>query len=556
MSPTLGAVQRLLAKRRGLTALTGREILRVLKLWTQTVGAPVVSSFLFILVFGLSLGGRITSIDGVEYEVFIVPGLITMAMVQAAYANNSASVFQAKFDRYLNDILAAPMRAWEVNLGLSLGGVVRALLIGGALLVLVAARRRRAGARAAASCCSPSRSRSSLFSSLGVVVGIYAESWDHTAFVNNLVILPLTFLGGVFYSVDVLPSPWEELSHVNPIFFLVQAVRYGFLGTSDVSVGLALARDRRARGDLRRLVDLAVRDRPEDQAVAHRPGPAARAGPRGDHDRSSSARRSPRRSSTTSARRALRCCASASRRRPARGLAPALARAHARATCGSPRRSGSSLGVMNLTFYEALDRIPLGIAVTIEFVGPLARRGARARAAGSTCCGWCSPRRGSSLLADPGGGDVDTVGVLFALVAACAGRSTSSSPRAPGSGSAAARAWRWRWRVAALVPLVPGDRVRRQRAARRPRSSRSASCVALLSSVIPYSLETEALRRMPKNVFGVLMSLEPAVAALAGFLVLGQELGAARARRDRARRRGQRGRDALRAAAARARRSP
>jgi ABC-2 type transport system permease protein len=233
-------VQSLLAKHRGLTALTGREILRVLKLWTQTVGAPVVSSFLFILVFGLSLGNRITSIDGVQYEVFIVPGLITMAMVQAAYANNSASVFQAKFDRYLNDILSAPMRAWEVNLGLSLGGVVRALLIGisllGLSLLVVDVPVREPGVLLLAVALALV-----LFSALGVVVGIYAESWDHTAFVNNLVILPLTFLGGVFYSVDVLPSPWEELSHVNPIFYLVQAVRYGFLGTSDVSVWLALA---------------------------------------------------------------------------------------------------------------------------------------------------------------------------------------------------------------------------------------------------------------------------------------------------------------------------
>jgi ABC-2 type transport system permease protein len=223
----------------GLIALTGREILRVLKLWTQTVGAPVLSSFLFILVFGLSLGDRIRSIDGFDYEVFIVPGLITMAMVQAAYANNSSSVFQAKFDRYLNDILAAPMRAWEVNLGLSLGGVVRALLIGASLLLLsfvvvdVPVREPAFLVLAVALALV-------LFSALGVVAGIYAESWDHTAFVNNLVILPLTFLGGVFYSVDVLPSPWEELSHVNPIFFLVQAVRYGFLGTSDVSVWLAL----------------------------------------------------------------------------------------------------------------------------------------------------------------------------------------------------------------------------------------------------------------------------------------------------------------------------
>lgn len=224
---------------RGLIALTGREVDRVLKLWTQTVAAPVVSSFLFIVVFGLSLGGRISEIDGVEYEVFIVPGLITMAMVQAAYANNSATVFQAKFDRYLNDILASPMRAWEVNLALNLGGVVRALLIGGALLIAsllvvdVPVREPLVLVVALALALA-------LFSSLGVVVGIYAEAWDHTAFVNNLAILPLTFLGGVFYSVDVLPSPWEEVSHANPIFFLVQAVRYGFLGTSDVSVVLAL----------------------------------------------------------------------------------------------------------------------------------------------------------------------------------------------------------------------------------------------------------------------------------------------------------------------------
>ena len=102
----------------------------MLKLWTQTVVAPVLSSFLFILVFGLSLGSRIKQIDGFDYEVFIVPGLIAMAMVQAAYANNSASVFQARFDRYINDVLAAPMRPWQVNLALSIGGVVRALLIG------------------------------------------------------------------------------------------------------------------------------------------------------------------------------------------------------------------------------------------------------------------------------------------------------------------------------------------------------------------------------------------------------------------------------------------
>jgi ABC-2 type transport system permease protein len=230
----------LVVRRRGLIALSARESHRVLKLWTQTVVAPILSSFLFILVFGLSLGGRIKHIDGVDYDVFIVPGLITMAMIQATYANNSASVFQARFDRYLNDVLAAPMRPWEINLALSIGGVVRAVLIGGGLLacslavVDVPVRHPLELAVAVALALV-------LFSSFGVVVGIYANAWDHTAFVTNIVILPLTFLGGVFYSVDTLPSPWHEISHANPIFYLLNAVRYGFLGTSDVSVALSLA---------------------------------------------------------------------------------------------------------------------------------------------------------------------------------------------------------------------------------------------------------------------------------------------------------------------------
>ena len=223
----------------GLRWLTAREVLRVTKLWTQTIMAPVISSFLFIVVFGLSLGGRISQIDGVEYDAFIVPGLITMAMVQAAYSNNASSVFQARFDRYINDVLAAPMRNWEVNLGLSLGGAVRALLIAAALVALAlpvtGAPVHEPLVLAAAVVIALV-----LFCSLGVIVGIYAETFDHHTFVNNIIILPLTFLGGVFYSVDRLPSPWQEISHLNPIFYLVEAVRYGFLGQSDVSVALSL----------------------------------------------------------------------------------------------------------------------------------------------------------------------------------------------------------------------------------------------------------------------------------------------------------------------------
>jgi ABC-2 type transport system permease protein len=223
----------------GLRALAGREILRVLKVWTQTIAAPVVASFLFIVVFGLSLGGRIKAIDGVDYDVFIVPGLVTMAMVQAAYSNNSSSVFQARFDRYLNDVLAAPMRNWEVNLGLAVGGAVRALVIGAGLLGLSALVVDLPLAHPAAVAAAVVLALT-LFCSLGVVVGIYAQSFDHHTFVNNILILPLSFLGGVFYSIDRLPEPWREVSHANPIFYLVDAMRYGFLGHGDVSIWLSL----------------------------------------------------------------------------------------------------------------------------------------------------------------------------------------------------------------------------------------------------------------------------------------------------------------------------
>ena len=228
----------ILARHRGLVWLTGRETARVLKLWTQTIVAPVLSSFLFILVFGVSLSGRIRQVDGIDYDVFIVPGLITMAMVQAAYSNNASSVFQARLDGYLHDVLAAPMRNWEVNLGLSLGGAVRALAIGVALFGL-AAPFTGVGVREPLELILAVGLGLVLFSSLGVVVGIYAHTFDHHTFVNNIVILPLTFLGGVFYSISILPSPWYEVSHANPLFYMVSTVRYGFLGASDVSVLLA-----------------------------------------------------------------------------------------------------------------------------------------------------------------------------------------------------------------------------------------------------------------------------------------------------------------------------
>jgi ABC-2 type transport system permease protein len=225
---------------RSTFSLAGRECLRVTRLWTQTMLAPVVSSVLFIVVFGLSLGSRITGIGDVPYDVFIVPGLAAMAMAQAAYSNNSSSIFQARSDRYIHDVLSAPMLPWQMNLGLSVGGAYRALVIGAAVMA-VAIPLTDAPVEKPLALIAAVLLLVVLFGALGTVIGIYAETFDHHTFINNIVILPLTFVGGVFYSIEVLPSPWEEISHANPIFYIVNSVRYGFLGTSDVSVALSFA---------------------------------------------------------------------------------------------------------------------------------------------------------------------------------------------------------------------------------------------------------------------------------------------------------------------------
>ncbi len=220
--------------------LAARECLRVGRLWSQTVVAPVVSSLLFVIVFGLSLGDRIRQVSGFEYSVFILPGLIAMAMFMAAYMNNSSSIFQARSDRYIDDILAAPMMPWQIDVGLTVGGVFRALMIGG-VLTAVGAPLLGVPVEQPLALIVAALTAIMLFASLGVIVGIYAQTWDHHSFVSNLVIQPLAFVGGVFYSVDVLPSPWHELSHANPLFYIVDAVRYGFLGVSDVPIGISLA---------------------------------------------------------------------------------------------------------------------------------------------------------------------------------------------------------------------------------------------------------------------------------------------------------------------------
>lgn len=224
----------------GLRWLCRRECHRVVKVWRQTVLAPVVSALLFMVVFGVALGDRISGVGDVEYSVFIVPGLIAMAMAQAAYSNNSSSVFQARSDRFINDVLAAPMHAWQITFGYLIGAAFRALVIG-AVLTALAIPLTGVPVENPAALLAAVLLLVIGFGSLGTVVGIYAQSWDNQSFINNLVILPLIFLGGVFYSVERLGTPWQQITHVNPLFYVVDATRYGFLGEADVAPAVSFA---------------------------------------------------------------------------------------------------------------------------------------------------------------------------------------------------------------------------------------------------------------------------------------------------------------------------
>lgn len=220
-------------------ALSEREVLRVLRLWNQTIAPPVVAAVLFIVVFGVALGNRIPVIDGVAYEQFIVPGLVLMGVATSAFGNNATSIFQARNDGFIEDPVSSPMTPGLLLAGYLAGGVVRSLLIG--VLTLVAARvfvdypvdhpwvllAALVGASLA-------------FASLGTVVGLYSTGWDQQNVVGNLVIQPLVFLGGVFYSIDGLEQPWGALTHADPIFYMVVAARHGMLGDSEVPVALSL----------------------------------------------------------------------------------------------------------------------------------------------------------------------------------------------------------------------------------------------------------------------------------------------------------------------------
>ena len=221
------------------TSLLRREVTRFMKIKRQTLGAPLLETFLYISVFGAALGSRIDKLHGVDYVVFIVPGLIMMAWAMNAFSNNASSILQQKFQRAIDDQLSSPASPGELLLAFSLGGFVRGGIV--ATLTFVAASILVDVPVDHVLVLVPSLFLVGFFfSQLGVLVGVRAEQFDDVSFYQTFLLQPLIFLGGVFYSASLLPQPFETLTHIDPVYYMIGLVRYGFIGYTDTNVPLSL----------------------------------------------------------------------------------------------------------------------------------------------------------------------------------------------------------------------------------------------------------------------------------------------------------------------------
>jgi ABC-2 type transport system permease protein len=222
-----------------LFTLWRREANRFMKIKKQTIGAPLLETFLYISVFGAALGTRIDELHGIDYVVFVIPGLIMMAWSINAFTNNSSSILQQKFQGAIQDQLSSPASPLELLLAFAFGGFMRGLVV--AALTFTASSFLVDLPVEHALVLLPALFLVGLFFSLlGVLIGVRAEQFDDVAFAQTFVLQPLIFLGGVFYSASLLPEPFQTLTHFNPIYYMINLVRYGFLGYSEASIALSL----------------------------------------------------------------------------------------------------------------------------------------------------------------------------------------------------------------------------------------------------------------------------------------------------------------------------
>jgi len=217
-----------------LKTLFLKEVRRFSKVWLQTVLSPLVTTSLYFLVFGVALGSRLREISGVPYIQFVVPGLVMMTMIRDSFLNTSSSLFQSKINGTITDILVAPIGALEMVLAYVGAAMIRAIIVG-ALVYLVALSFTWFPLHHVGWTLFFTIFVTATLALLGMVAALWAEKFDHLAIFPNFVLLPLAFLGGVFYSIDLLPEPWNTVSRLNPLLYMVNGLRYGFLGVADVS---------------------------------------------------------------------------------------------------------------------------------------------------------------------------------------------------------------------------------------------------------------------------------------------------------------------------------
>ncbi|WP_430610032.1 ABC transporter permease [Enterococcus sp. DIV0876] len=222
-----------------LKSLAAKETNRYLRIWVQTLVPPVITTSLYFIIFGKMIGSRIGDMGGFSYMEFIVPGLIMMSTITSSYANVSSSFFSQKFQKNIEELLVAPVPTHVIIWGFVFGGLGRSVLVG-ILVTIISLFFVPLHVFSWTIVVLTLLMTAILFSLAGLLNGIFAQSFDDVSIVPTFVLQPLTYLGGVFYSISMLPPIWQAISKVNPIVYMISGFRYGFLGTIDVPILLSI----------------------------------------------------------------------------------------------------------------------------------------------------------------------------------------------------------------------------------------------------------------------------------------------------------------------------
>jgi ABC-2 type transport system permease protein len=214
-----------------------KEIFRFIRIWPQTLLPPAITTALYFLIFGKLIGDRIGTISGANYMDYIVPGIILMSVISHSYANVVSSFYSTKFQRNIEELLVAPIPNWVILSGYVSGGIIRGLLVG-VVVALISMLFAEIKINHVGITLSIALLTATVFALAGFINAILAESFDDISIIPNFVLTPLSYLGGVFYSTDMLPGIWQIISKGNPILYMINAFRYGFIGVTDVDIQL------------------------------------------------------------------------------------------------------------------------------------------------------------------------------------------------------------------------------------------------------------------------------------------------------------------------------